>query len=126
MYIIERLNDVRVKHLFSEIKRSAVRFPVEVRKSFMSLKCLLSIIQFGGCDQVATTALPIAGWGTRYIVPPLYPRQGYMVRIFSQQPTNVSMFNNTSTKKKQLRAYDYFEVLVRKCFSLAAPFCAYS
>ena len=63
------------------------------KQTMMSLPFVL--YQVVSCDPIAEHPLPVSSWGTHFIVPPLPPRKGYFVRIFSQQMSVVHYYNTT-------------------------------
>ncbi|KAL3880274.1 hypothetical protein ACJMK2_032523 [Sinanodonta woodiana] len=61
-------------------------------------------------DSVMSQLLPVEHWDTKFIVPPLYPRSDFLIRIYAFNPnTSVTVRNETHEKTHSLTAGMFIE-----------------
>ncbi|KAL3880305.1 hypothetical protein ACJMK2_032553 [Sinanodonta woodiana] len=64
-------------------------------------------------DSILSQLLPVEHWDTKFIVPPLYPRSDYFIRIYTFHPnTSVTIRNETHYKTQNLTRGHFLEELL--------------
>ena len=67
----------------------------------------------GTFDKTSSQLIPVTEWGTTYVVPPAYPRNKYLVRIFAYyNGTIVTAFSSTKTWSAMLNRGEFEELIL--------------